>query len=310
MTKNMKTVVVLLSTYNGSKYLEEQLDSIFAQEGVTINLIVRDDGSTDDTKKILEKYSILHQNMKVLLGENCGAENSFNKMCKYAKDTFDADYYAFCDQDDKWLNNKLMVAIQKLNTYDDSLPNLYFSNLRMVDENLNYIRDMFGDDEVKISKKMALIQLFTYGCTCVFNRQALIDYCCAEEKDIFYHDNWLFIVCAYLGNVYYDPQSYILYRQHSNNLSGEKAVGFRHLFLRLRSAIYEDLGHYFESYAKMLLEYFSNRICETDKIFIIKIANYRNNIRSKMGLFFSRDYKTGKWSKDLLIKTRILINRL
>lgn len=305
----MKQVVVLMSTYNGEKYLKEQIDSVLSQIGVEIKLVIRDDGSKDNTKRILKEYTLNNPNILLLLGENCGAEKSFYKLCEYAKEQTLADYYAFCDQDDVWLKDKLLVAVSQLNNKDQKSPNLYFSNLKMVDSDLNYMRNLFAEREVDITKRMALIQIFTYGCTCVFNRKALLDYCFTQE-DKFYHDGWMFTICAYLGNIIYDKEGHILYRQHSCNLSGEKVTGFSLFLQRLNTLRNGNFGPGFEMSAKALLDHFSERLDKDDIIFISKIAFYRKSLIKKLNLLFSREYRTGRFSKDLLIKTRILINKL
>ena len=173
----MKTVTVLVSTYNGQKYLSKQLDSLISQVGVDMKIIVRDDGSSDGTRQILRNYAQTYSNIQLLFEDNCGAEESFNKLCQYSLQQDLTDYYAFCDQDDVWDNDKLSIAIQSLEKFDHLVPNLYFSNLRMVDDTLSYIRDFYNEKEVDIDNKLSLVQIFTYGCTCVFNQSALSIYC-------------------------------------------------------------------------------------------------------------------------------------
>ncbi len=306
----MATIAVLMSTYNGEKYLRKQLDSVLSQTGVQITVVVRDDGSNDETLDILHQYATIHKNIIVLKEENCGAELSFHKLCLYAKDNIEADYYAFCDQDDVWQPGKLKVAYEYLKSYEFSKPNLYFSNLRMVDENLNSLRDLFAENEVVISKKMALLQIFTYGCTCVFNRTALNYYCKPTLSKDIQHDNWIYVLSMFLGNVYYDTNSYILYRQHGSNLSGEKVTGVQLAFRRVRRAIKGNWGHDFELYSSTLLNTFSKQLSSDDYIYINRIANYRRSILNKLKLLFSKDYRTGHMSKDVLIKIRILLNHL
>lgn len=146
----MKTVTVLVSTYNGQKYLSKQLDSLISQVGVDMKIIVRDDGSSDGTRQILRNYAQTYSNIQLLFEDNCGAEESFNKLCQYSLQQDLTDYYAFCDQDDVWDNDKLSIAIQSLEKFDHLVPNLYFSNLRMVDDTLSYIRDFYNEKEVDI----------------------------------------------------------------------------------------------------------------------------------------------------------------
>lgn len=135
--KSMKEIAVCMSTYNGEKYIREQLDSIFSQEGITVKLIVRDDGSTDSTISIIENSPPQLYEIQIIKGKNIGCENSYNQLCMYALQNINADYYAFCDQDDFWLPTKLHEAVKVLDNYDNDMPNLYFSNLTLVDERLN-----------------------------------------------------------------------------------------------------------------------------------------------------------------------------
>ena len=108
----MYTVQVLLSTYNGEAYIKEQLDSILNQEGVSVRLLVRDDGSTDSTKDILRAYGALHKNIRYIYGENAGVTASFFRLFELSDET--VDFYALADQDDVWDADKLKIACEKL----------------------------------------------------------------------------------------------------------------------------------------------------------------------------------------------------
>ena len=118
----MNNVAVLMSTYNGEKYLKEQIESIFKQEKVNIKLYIRDDGSTDNTMAIINElkmvYDIVVINNSI---ENMGPAKSFMKLVYNVEDTF--DFYAFSDQDDIWENNKIISAIDMIKKHDDN--NLY-----------------------------------------------------------------------------------------------------------------------------------------------------------------------------------------
>lgn len=305
----MNKVAVLLSTYNGSKYLHEQLDSLVVQEGVEVILVARDDGSTkDNTIEILKSYKEKFTGFILLEEPNCGAEESFNRLCKYAYENVEADYYAFCDQDDVWDSDKLKCAVGKLNQYSKDKPNLYFSNLKMVDEKLNFIRDFYAPNEVFIDKDKTLVQIFTYGCTCVFNRKAIELYCAVENTT--FHDNWVYCICSYLGNVIYDGVGHIQYRQHGSNLSGHREQGgiklLKYRILRLSKG---NLGHDFELMATQLL-HLKEVITPDDLKLITLVSDYRHNFFSRMRLFFSRKYRTGNWFKDVCIRYRIISNSL
>ena len=302
------TVTVLISTYNGQRYLSEQLDSLLAQKDVDLKLIIRDDGSSDDTCIILDEYKKKYNNIVILKENNCGVSESFNNLCQYACNSSITDYYAFCDQDDVWDTDKLITAIKRLGSYPSEAPNLYFSNLRMVDENLNYIRNLFEPGEVKIGSPMALVQVFTYGCTCVFNRKGLEDFCAIPSNEMF-HDHWIFELCTYLGNVYYDEIPHINYRQHSANVSGAKSHGLKLLCVRWNTIFKRGLDHNFDLSAKQIL-FFKDRVYPQYYNYVYKIAHYREHIGYKLSLLFSRTYKTDSFSKNIIIKFRILINKL
>lgn len=301
-------VCVLMSTYNGEKYIRDQIDSVLIQDGVNVKIVIRDDGSTDKTVSIISDYASKYDNIILLKEHNCGAEESFNQLCRYALDNEKSDYYAFCDQDDVWDRDKLVIAVNQLKKFDNNKPNLYFSNLKMVDEKLNFMNNLYENHSVFINKSKTLVQIFTYGCTCVFNRTAL-DYYCRPEQQLSFHDNWLYCICSYLGNVFYDPNGLIKYRQHEKNLSGHHSQGASLLMNRIRRLFKGNLGHDFEIMANQLL-LFENEI-NTEYIPIIKhVANYRQDFRSRLALLFSRDYKTGNFIKDLCIRYRIMFNSL
>lgn len=304
----MPTVTVLMSSYNGDKYIREQIDSLLSQKGVEVKIVIRDDGSKDQTNTILAEYSSKYKKIKIIKGENCGAEESFNRLCKYAVEEEPSDFYAFCDQDDVWDEDKLSIAINNLNGFDMNQPLLYFSNLKMVDENLNYIRDFYNNEEVFTDKSKTLVQIFTYGCTCVFNRKAL-EYYCRVVPQTTLHDNWLYCICSYLGKVIYDPCGHIQYRQHENNLSGHRTTGFSLLIYRIRRLFKGNLGHDFETMAKQML-HFSDELSIKDKQMISLVADYRNSLYSRLRLFFLWEYQTGNIFKDICIRYRILSNSL
>jgi len=307
--ESTSSVCILMSTYNGIKYIREQLDSLLAQEVVTMTIVIRDDGSSDATIDIISEYAISNKNIILLKGQNCGAEESFNILCQYALNNVPSDYYAFCDQDDVWDSDKLNVAVHKLNEFDDQKPNLYFSNLRIVDQNLNYIKDLYTKTQVFTERSKTLVQIFTYGCTCVFNHKALEYYCLPKHQSTF-HDNWIYCVCSYFGNVYYDSIGHIMYRQHENNLSGSNGPdGISLMIKRIKRLFKGHLGHDFEIMASQLLLMKENMEIEDYNI-VKHVSNYRKNIFSRLYLFFSIKYTTGNFIKDLCIRFRILCNSL
>ena len=157
-------VAVLLSTYNGEKYLTEQLNSILIQEDVIVNLYVRDDGSTDNTLKILYEFAAKNINITVFKGENVGFAESFYSLLKM---NIGADYYAFSDQDDIWEKNKLITAIKSIN--NSKKPMLYYSNLNVFDMVNNSRYYLYNNEYVKKYFSRYFYIYNGYGCTMVWN---------------------------------------------------------------------------------------------------------------------------------------------
>ena len=133
----MKKVTILLSSYNGETYLDEQLESIVAQKGVMTDILVRDDGSSDHTCDILDQWQ-QKTSLRWYSGENIGPARSFMDLLRQADDSC---YYAFSDQDDYWLSDKLKVAVDKLESYERR-PALYFCQTELVDKKLNRVNSV------------------------------------------------------------------------------------------------------------------------------------------------------------------------
>lgn len=214
-------VAVLLSTYNGQKYFREQMDSLLRQVGVSVEIFVRDDGSTDDTIDILKEYSEKNSNIHLNIGKNMGVGNSFMSLVSSVPGDF--DYYAFSDQDDIWLDDKLIKAVETIENIED--PVLYCSNQTLVDSKGEEIGVRF-DEAPDLSSKKILVHNKAAGCTMVWNSnlQGLLSTHLPSEQLLRnrIHDVWVVMVASVCGKIIYDNNSYILYRQHENNVVGAK----------------------------------------------------------------------------------------
>lgn len=216
-------VAVLMSAYNGEKYIREQMDSLLEQIGVSVEIFVRDDGSTDNTRSILRDYEAKSANIHVKFEKNIGVGNSFMELVASVPSDF--DYYAFSDQDDIWLDIKLLSAIKKLK--DCEKPKLYCSNQKLVDKAGNIIGVRF-DVKPECSLEQSFQINYMTGCTMVWDK-ALQDIISLKHNlpshellDNRIHDVWVGSVAALVGDVFYDENAYILYRQHDNNVVGAK----------------------------------------------------------------------------------------
>ena len=219
----MKSVLVLMSTYNGEKYISEQLDSIFAQKDVDVKLFVRDDGSTDNTVSILQKYKSDHD-MEILEGKNLRPAQSFRELVRACPD---CDYYAYADQDDIWAPDKLAQAVHALSEQED-LPLLWYCGLsRLIDGNET---DAGVCPLERAQSFKTIVKTFwsTNGCTMVFNQKMLSILRSCEAGLIDMHDSWTNAMClACGGKVLCDPAPYVKYRIHDNQVLGlgKRSIG-------------------------------------------------------------------------------------
>lgn len=210
----MKKICVLMSTYNGEKYLEEQLDSIINQQNIKIDVLIRDDGSTDDTLKILEKYSKSYKNITYYTGKNLRSAQSFMDLI-YSCGEY--EYYAFADQDDVWDLDKLETGIKYLNKDY----HLYGCKKRIVDKNLKFLNQE-DEEPVDLTLGSVLLRCNIAGCTMIFDnflREKILEY---KPQKISMHDSWILKVAVCVGKVYFDIQTHMFYRQHEKNVVGAK----------------------------------------------------------------------------------------
>ena len=161
-----KKVAVLISTYNGEKYIREQLDSILNQTYKNIEIVIRDDGSKDSTIEIIKEYQQKNTNIILKEGTNIGFLKSFFKLLELAN----ADFYAYCDQDDIWLENKIKLAVESLEKLDDSKPNMAFANSDYYSENMEFIGK--GEEHKTFSFQNSMYECVAQGMTMTINQVA------------------------------------------------------------------------------------------------------------------------------------------
>ena len=219
----LEKVAIIMSTYNGEKFLREQIDSILLQENVDIRLFIRDDGSKDNTTKIINEYSKENDNV-IFWNKDCilnlGIRDSFLSLLKDVYEKYaDIEYFAFADQDDVWNPKKLSTAIKKIAENKDR-PTLYYSNKTFVDADLNLIFEenikYYGDFYEVLWTSLAS------GCTMVMNRAVVqLSVRIFPEYAGYIHDSWIYRLSKLCNvNIVFDNKSYILYRQHGDNAFG------------------------------------------------------------------------------------------
>lgn len=247
-----KTVIILLSTYNGEKYIEEQLQSIFAQTyWPHCKLFVRDDGSKDGTVSVLKKYE--QQGMLSLeCGENIGFVRSFFWLINNAPD---ADYYSFADQDDVWNADKVERAVKMLEdaaSEDSQKPQLYFSDYDFYTADMQYIgcRKTKGNEPTFYE---SLTDCRAAGFTTVINSKFLAVLKKFPPENIYYHDYFMYMLSFCITKPIYERVPTAKYRRHGNNESISLQEKRRLFLWRLKNFLFTSDSKFANMYK--VLEY-------------------------------------------------------
>lgn len=304
-----------MSTYNGSLYLRQQIDSILVQEGVNLNLYIRDDGSTDDTVTIIREYCERDSRVHFKGSASLGVGISFMTLLALP---VESDYYAFSDQDDYWYPDKLIRAIRKMEEAE-GLYKLYAANQNCVNSKGVYQYTRFSETYKVPSLISNVISNDIAGCTMVLNkslRDIIIDR--LPPMDFFnlkIHDSWIMPVALAAGTVIFDPIPCMDFRRHENTFSEASISGmnliskyqgklkrFKKNGLRRRNAT--------KFSARFLFNYYNEFLSNEEGCILNIISTYNLNIGCKIKLLFNRDVNQSIRSDKLLYYIKIIFNIL
>jgi len=228
---------ILLSTYNGEKYITQQLQSLFDQTVDDWTLWIRDDGSTDNTVAIIETFQQQFPNKIKILQDNkgnVGSTRSFELLLEQSNNA----YIMFCDQDDVWLPTKIEHSLQKMHELEKKhQPIVVFSDLQIVDSELQLIHPSFLEQnklrmDIATQFKYICVANCVAGCTILMNREAKKQVL-PFPAEIPMFDWWIAAKIARIGILDYIPDATILYRQHASNVCGTHTVSYTHYIKRL-----------------------------------------------------------------------------
>lgn len=262
-------ISILFCSYNGELYLREQLDSIIGQTHENWKLYISDDGSSDNTLKIIDDYKakLPEGKLVVINGPRAGFAANFLSLIK--NKTISSPWYAFSDQDDIWLDTKLeqaLAAVQRVEQQVDK-PILYGGRTTLIDENKNVIgHSALFKGEFKLEN--ALLQSYSGGNTMLFNdvlKKTLE--LLPDDIPIVSHDWYLYLICsAFDGEILYDEKPQILYRQHANNLVGSN-LSLLSKFNRLIT-LYNGEFAKWNAINKQSLDFYYNKLSDKSKTII------------------------------------------
>ena len=225
------SLLILLAAYNGSAHMLEQIESIRNQTIHSWHLLVRDDGSSDDTRDVVGALAADDPRIELFEDDlgNLGAMGNFAALCQIAQSRA-AEYVMFCDQDDVWLPDKIEKTLAYLQraegAFGREVPFLVHTDLRVVDRHLNtrhpsFMKFQHIHHEENAPIKVLLAQNFVTGCTVIFNRP-LLEMTTPIPQEAILHDWWLALCAAASGIIMFVPDATVLYRQHGSNKVGAK----------------------------------------------------------------------------------------
>ena len=275
-------ITILLATYNGEKYLKEQLDSLFDQTYKAFTILARDDCSTDSTLEILESYEV----EIIPSTQKLGASQNFNAIVEYALEDGESDYYMFCDQDDVWLPDKIERTLKKMIEVEKrqpDIPLLIHTDLSVVNSNLEVISNSFwkyhGIDPKYNTLNRLLLQNVITGCSVMINKR-LAEMATPVPKDAIMHDWWFGLVASAFGEVHYVDSITLLYRQHADNEMGASFFSMQMIFYKALHLSSVDLSKYMDQ-ASVLLLRFGGELSDEQTALLKDFVSMKNMTWSK-----------------------------
>lgn len=235
-------IYILLVTYNGEKYFIEQIESLLSQSYQNWKIWIHDDGSKDNTVKIIKDYANKYPEKIVFLDDDIscgGAKENFTYVLNNIDKNF--DYIMFCDQDDVWKSDKIEKTLEKMqeleNRYGNKMPLLVHTDLEVVNDRLE-TKSMSMWESQYINPKSdtlnkLLIQNTITGCTTMINKILASKSLPISEKCIM-HDWWIGLVASAFGKIGFISESTIKYRQHDSNDTGAKNYDYKFIIDKLK----------------------------------------------------------------------------
>lgn len=309
----LPSVGVVMSTYNGKQYVAEQIESILAQEGVDVELYIRDDGSTDGTRELISNKYENDGRVHFIASSNMGVKLSFFLALDLAGDH---EFYAFADQDDVWLPHKLRTAVQALPRGKEEAC-LFTSNAIVVDEELSGIKNLYANNPLHGMKLGGYVTSNPIpGMTMVFTRELKRVMQLFSPGGVLYHDHWLILLASLLGRIIYCEDALVLYRQHGNNVVSSSFESSPIAQVRYKLAFFKNRDRYGEYpidevAARILNQPQVERVLsECQRNYLETVSRYREGIGAKLSLIRNPLTKRPDFIGRLTLLIRIMFELL
>lgn len=304
---NNEKVAICMATYNGEKYISEQINSILNQTYQNFVIYIRDDGSTDNTMSVIEsmasgdeRIKIIRDNLKLR-----SAHKNFAEVLKIATESDEFEYFMFCDQDDFWLENKIELCIERIRKciaeYGRNIPILVHTDLMVVDSKLTVLSESFMKyralDAYETRLNRLLVQNNVTGCTMMWNK-SLNGIINLSDERVVMHDWWMTIVASLTGKIIFIDKPTIKYRQHENNVVGATKVKSLKFILNrlLMSNKIKETFKLSVSQAEGILNIYKDKLSSDEiKILSIYASLYNYNKIKRLNIVFkNKFFKQGK----------------
>ena len=280
----LSKVLVLLSAYNGERFLQEQVESILMQEGVEVFLLIRDDKSSDGTVELIKKNQALFPGkIRLVEGhENIGCTRSFIELMRIASslETLHPDYYAFSDQDDIWMPDKLLRSVTALDKMDASRPMLFCGESVLTDSNMHEVSRAYMAYTFTFGS--SLVMNSSGGHTQVFNKVLLDEASRVDFCPYVLHDWWIYCVCMALsGQLCYEAAPPLLYyRQHNHQCVGVRRKSWTE---RIRKGLLQTSGMS-SLLAKALYDGYRGKMPAGNERLLRLVVRYRDSCLCRLRL--------------------------
>ncbi|MDT8952614.1 MULTISPECIES: glycosyltransferase [Lactobacillaceae] len=301
-------VAVLMSTFNGERFLEAQLESIWKQKTeAQIHLYVRDDGSTDSTLKILHAWSTRIPMTIVQDHENIGPSRSFFRL---ARGVSSSDYYAFVDQDDIWDLNKLETCIQAMEC--KSTPVVCTSNCRIIDSQGLLIRPRMHAMAPKFTIPSQLTCGSVQGCSMVFNNSALSTFIKWDDRKVPMHDLALLVgVMSMGGEIIYFDKALFSYRVHNRNVVAKQGKTF---LVREKNTLEKWIGrknlHDISIFADEIIRIFGSNLDEGVCSYLHTLSQCPSSLRARVKVLFNHESRSPNFRGDASFRIKVLLGTI
>lgn len=292
---NKPSVDVLLATFNGDKYLDEQLESLACQEDVIVKVWVNDDGSTDGTLDILKTWQRKGLIKKISNSQGVGSTAAFLGLLS---EHSDSEYVAFCDQDDIWDENKLTSQLNSLVGFTPMMSTC----LRLYIDEAGKVIGQSKDLQNPPSFLNSTFENIAPGNTILLNNEAIKVINELQNPPISHYDSWIYLLISAFGKVVFVPSHFVKYRIHSNN-----SVGLRKNSIKASTGA---LKNYLDQ-QKYLVEMKSKFLSPDQLDHLTSISSFVSEVSFRKKLSMLSKIKIGRQSKldEFLVKFLLLFVR-